>query len=208
MAKMTGARCRLCRREGTRLFLKGSRCLSPKCAIVRKNYTPGRQGAKGKGHRLSEYGLHLREKQKVRRIYGILERQFRRYYTQASIGKGITGDALFCILESRLDNVIFRAGFAASRVQARQLVSHGFFKVNGKKVNLPSYSVKPKEKITLVTKASQNKYFQALNFSPSIAFSWLNVDQKLKEIEILRAPTRQDIDHTVDMSLIVEFYSR
>ncbi|PIU01849.1 30S ribosomal protein S4 [bacterium (Candidatus Torokbacteria) CG09_land_8_20_14_0_10_42_11] len=208
MAKTLGPRCRLCRREAVKLFLKGSRCLSPKCAMVRKNYIPGRTGPKPKNTRLSEYGLHLREKQKLRRIYGILERQFRRYYKEASRKSGVTGDILLQILESRLDNVVYRASLAHSRAQARQLVSHGLFLVNGKKVNLPSYLVREKDKITLAKAAEKTQYFRELQLPPKPPVAWLNLDPKTKEAIILRKPGRQDIDHSVDMALIVEYYSR
>jgi len=209
MAKSLGPKCRLCRREGVKLFLKGSRCLSPKCAMVRKNYIPGRQGPKTSGVRLSEYGLHLREKQKLRRLYGILEKQFRRYYQRASQKKAVTGDVLFQILESRLDNVIYRSQLANSRTQARQLVNHGFFLVNGKKVNLPSYEVRAKDKIALTPQVQKNKYFKELNLSSQKgAVSWLMVEPKTKSITVLRKPDRGDVDHSVDMSLIVEYYSR
>lgn len=177
--------------------------------MVRKNYIPGRAGPKTSNVRLSEYGLHLREKQKLRRLYGILERQFRRYYKEASQKKGVTGDILFQILESRLDNVIYRSQLAHSRQQARQLVSHGFFLVNGKKVNLPSYEVKEKDKITLIPRAQKNKYFKELDLSDQKGVaSWLAVEPKTKAITVLRKPGRGDVDHSVDMALIVEYYSR
>lgn len=208
MAKLLGPKCRLCRREGIRLFLKGGRCLSPKCAMVRKNYIPGRTGPKTSNVRLSEYGLHLREKQKLRRLYGILERQFRRYYKLASQKKGVTGDILFQILESRLDNVVHRAQLARSRQQARQLVNHGFFLVNGKKVNIPSYEVKEKDKITLIPRAQENKYFKELDLPVEAPVAWLSVEPKTKAITVLKKPGRRDVDHSVDMALIVEYYSR
>ena len=208
MAKLLGPKCRLCRREGVRLFLKGGRCLSPKCAMVRKNYIPGRTGPKAFNTRLSEYGLHLREKQKLRRLYGILERQFRRYYKVASQKKGVTGDILFQILESRLDNVVYRAQLARSRQQARQLVNHGFFLVNSKEVNIPSYEVKEKDKITLISRAQKNKYFKELDLPVEAPVTWLSVEPKTKVITVLRKPGRIDVDHSVDMALIVEYYSR
>ncbi|MFA4880518.1 MAG: 30S ribosomal protein S4 [Candidatus Doudnabacteria bacterium] len=208
MAKLLGPKCRLCRREGIRLFLKGGRCLSPKCAMVRKNYIPGRTGPKAFNARLSEYGLHLREKQKLRRLYGILERQFRRYYKVASQKKGVTGDILFQILESRLDNVVYRAQLARSRQQARQLVNHGFFLVNGKKVNIPSYEVKEKDKITLIPRAQKNKYFKEFDLPVEAPVTWLSVELKTKAITVLKKPGRRDVDHSVDMALIVEYYSR
>lgn len=208
MAKLLGPKCRLCRREGIRLFLKGVRCLSPKCAMVRKNYIPGRTGPKAFNARLSEYGLHLREKQKLRRLYGILERQFRRYYKVASQKKGVTGDILFQILESRLDNVVYRAQLARSRQQARQLVNHGFFLVNGKEVNIPSYEVKEKDNIALIPRAQKNKYFKEFDLPVEAPAAWLSVEPKTKIITVLRKPGRGDVDHSVDMALIVEYYSR
>jgi len=208
MAKQTGPKCRLCRREGVKLFLKGSRCLGQKCAMVRKNYIPGNQGTKRGHKRLSEYGVHLREKQKLRRVYGILERQFRRYYFQASRKKGVTGDILFQILESRLDNVVYRANFAASRSQARQLLNHSFFLVNSKKVNIPSYQVKEKDKISLTSRAQNTKYFKDLQLPVKGTCVWLEVDRKKKEIRVLRKPSISDVDHSIDMALIVEYYSR
>lgn len=208
MAKLLGPKCRLCRREGVRLFLKGSRCLTPKCAMVRRNYIPGKQGGRTQRTRLSEYGLHLREKQKLRRIYGILERQFRCYWQRAARKRGVTGDILFQILESRLDNVVYRAAFSFSRSQARQLVNHSFFLVNRKKVDRPSYEVKEGDKITLTSEAKKNKYFKGLQLPAKPSVSWFSVDSKNKEIKILRKPGAHDSDHSINMSLIVEYYSR
>ncbi len=208
MAKSTGPKCRLCRREGTRLFLKGARCLSQKCAIVRKNYVPGLQGAKAGKRRLSDYGTHLREKQKLRRIYGIFERQFRRYYEEAARRRGVTGELLFQLLESRLDNVIYRAGLASSRAQARQFVNHSLFVVNQHKVNIPSYQVKPKDQISLTPRGATNQYLKNLQLSPKPAVGWLAVDAQTKKVTMQRKPTVQDVDQSIDMALIVEFYSR
>jgi small subunit ribosomal protein S4 len=156
MAKYTDAVCRLCRREGMKLFLKGERCLSPKCAIERRNFPPGDHGKKATFRRkMSDYGMQLREKQRARRIYGVMERQFRRYFEQASQQKGLTGATLLAMLESRLDNVVYRLGFADSRPQARQLVRHGHFEVNGRKTDVPSYVVSPGDVIS-VRESSQS----------------------------------------------------
>lgn len=208
MAKQSGPKCRLCRREGTRLFLKGTRCLTQKCAMVRKNYIPGHQGTKARKGRLSEYALHLREKQKLRRMYGILERQFRKYYKQAASARGVSGDNLFQILESRLDNLLYRAGFASSRAQGRQFVNHGLFRVNKRKVNIPSYQVKKGDKVRMTARAAKNRYFKNLQLPPKPNVSWIEVNKQDKSIEIIRKPTTQDVDQSIDMALIVEYYSR
>ena len=161
MARYTGSVCRLCRREGIKLYLKGERCYSDKCAITRRQYAPGQHGRNRR--KLSEYGLQLREKQKARRLYGVLERQFERYFEMAERMRGVTGENLLVLLERRLDNVVYRMGFAGSRAQARQLVSHGHITVNGKRVNIPSYLVEVGETIAVAEKsASQMDYFKAL----------------------------------------------
>lgn len=203
-----GPKCRICRREGVKLFLKGSRCLTSKCAMIRKNYVPGLRSARTQRSRLSEYGLHLREKQKLRRTYGLLEKQFRHYYTRAAKQRGVTGDFLFQILERRLDNVIYRASLASSRAQARQLVNHGFFTVNSKKVDRPSYEVKEGDKISLTSSAQKTKYFKSLQIPSKSAVSWLKVDPKSKDIEILGKPSSKEIEQSINMALIVEHYSR
>jgi len=176
--------------------------------MIRKNYIPGNQGTKAGKRRSSEYALHLREKQKLRRVYNVLERQFRRYYSQASKKRGVTGDFLFQILESRLDNVVYRANFASSRTQARQLLNHGFFLVNNKKVNIPSYQAQAKDKIALAARAEKSKYFKALQLPPKETCAWLEVDRKKREIQVLRKPVTADVDQAIDMALIVEYYSR
>jgi small subunit ribosomal protein S4 len=189
MARYTGPVCRLCRREGTKLFLKGERCYTPKCSVDRRGYPPGQHGQGRK--RVSEYALHLREKQKARRTYGVLERQFRRYYDLAARRRGITGENLLQLLETRLDNVVYRLGFASSRPEARQLVLHGHFSVNGRKVSVPSYQVRPGD-VVAVREGSRN----------------LDKFKANLEGEILSLPTRDQIDVPVQEHLIVEYYSR
>jgi small subunit ribosomal protein S4 len=181
MARYTDASCKLCRREGIKLFLKGERCYGNKCAIGRRAYAPGQHGAQKK--KLSEYGIQLREKQKAKRFYGILESQFRKYFEMANRKKGITGELLLQILESRLDNVVYRMGFGTTRAEARQLVTHGHFEINGKRVNIPSYLVKPGEAIAVSDKSKKSVRFkEILDVTGSkVVPKWLEVDQeKLK----------------------------
>ncbi len=208
MARLTGKQCRLCRREGEKLFLKGDRCATPKCAMVRRSYAPGSHGEKG--GRLSEFGQQLRAKQKVKRIYGLLEKQFRRYYETAARQKGVTGDMLLRLLECRLDNVIYRSGIAASRNLARQLVGHGAIKVNNGKVTRPNYWVNPGDEITINATKLKNKYFTALSkrLAPKSIPAWLTLDIKNMKVKINQWPTRADVDLSVDTQLIVELYSR
>ncbi|MFC1721328.1 30S ribosomal protein S4 [Patescibacteria group bacterium] len=208
MAKDTGPQCKLCRREGEKLLLKGERCATPKCAMIKRAYPPGMHGEKG--GRLTQYGKQLRAKQKVKRIYGILERQFRRYYSEASRHTGVTGDIILQILERRLDNVIYRLGLAVSRRQARQLVSHGIFDVNGKKINIASYSTKPGDVITVHANKQNNKYFANLKktLSNKNLPEWLMLDVKKMEGKVNTLPTKADVDLSTDMQLIVELYSR
>ncbi|NLJ25587.1 MAG: 30S ribosomal protein S4 [Firmicutes bacterium] len=208
MARYTGPVCRLCRREGEKLFLKGDRCYTEKCAVDRRSYPPGQHG-QGR-HKVSEYGLHLREKQKLRRIYGVLERQFERYYDRASRQKGITGENLLRILELRLDNIVYRMGFAASRSQARQLVLHEHIAVNGRKVDIPSYEVEVGDVIT-VRGNSRNMQLIKDNAEAAQGRSvpeWLEVNLEQMEGKILAVPTREQMDISVQEHLIVEFYSR
>ncbi|MGI6559285.1 MAG: 30S ribosomal protein S4 [Limnochordia bacterium] len=206
MARYTGAVCRLCRREGTKLFLKGERCYTPKCAVDRRGYPPGQHGQGRK--RVSEYALHLREKQKARRTYGLLERQFRRYYDLAARRRGITGENLLQLLETRLDNVVYRLGFASSRPEARQLVLHGHFSVNGRKVNIPSYQVRPGD-VVAVREGSRNlDKFKANLEVGRTPPAWMTLDVDKMQGEILALPTRDQIDVPVQEHLIVEFYSR
>jgi len=208
MARYTGASCRLCRREGTKLYLKGDRCYSDKCAIARRPSAPGQHGQARK--KASEYGLQLREKQKAKRIYGILESQFARYFEIAENMKGITGENLLQLLERRLDNVVYRLGFASSRAQARQLVRHGHIQVNGKRVNIPSYLVSVGEVISVKEKsASSMEHFKALREGTGkTVVPWLEVDYEKLEGRVAALPTRQDIDLPIQEHLIVELYSR
>ena len=213
MARYSGPVCKLCRREGEKLFLKGSRCLSPKCSFERRSYPPGQHGrdAQFRRGRASNYNLQLREKQKVRRIYGVLERQFRRYFGQAQQRAGLTGSNLLSILESRLDNVVYRMGFAESRAHARQLVIHGHFAVDGRKTNVASYIVDPGQVISVRGESRNRTYFRDLrqvleNRPPTPEWMELNISQL--EGEVIRNPERSDIDMSINEQLIVEYYSR
>jgi small subunit ribosomal protein S4 len=208
MARYTGAVCKLCRRERTKLFLKGARCESSKCAVDRKPYPPGEHG---RGRiRETQYLIQLREKQRARRIYGVLERQFRNYYKEAARQRGITGENLLRILESRLDNVVYRASFAESRAQARQLVSHGHFRVNGKRADVPSYRVRKDDVITLRERSQELLVVQhALDISSERSNpEWLDVDRSEKKITVVDLPNRAQIDTQVQEQLIVELYSK
>ncbi len=208
MARYTKAACRLCRREGVKLFLKGDRCYTEKCAVVRKGYPPGGYG-QGR-HKVTEYGLQLREKQKARRYYGVLEKQFRKYFKEADRRKGVTGENLLQILESRLDNVIYRAGFARSRAEARQLIRHGHFAVNDKKVDIPSYLTRPGEEISLREKSRGTPLFKELAEwgARQGHVEWLEVDRENMKAKVTRLPEREEIDTPVSEHLIVELYSR
>ncbi|NDJ85022.1 MAG: 30S ribosomal protein S4 [Chloroflexi bacterium] len=213
MARYTGPVCKLCRREGEKLFLKGSRCLSPKCSVERRTYPPGEHGrdTQFRRGRASDYALQLREKQKARRIYGILERQFRRYFRIAQSGSGLTGSNLLILLESRLDNVVYRMRFADSRNHARQLVQHGHFAVNGVKMTAPSYLVQPGDIVTVREGSRKRKYFREMSSymeerppSPE----WVVVDGNTITGTIDRMPERREIDSPINEQLIVEYYSR
>jgi small subunit ribosomal protein S4 len=209
MARYTQAVCRLCRREGTKLYLKGNRCYTDKCPVARRPFPPGQHGKNRK--KLSEYGLQLREKQKARRIYGVLERQFEKYFEMAERMKGITGENLLQLLERRLDNVVYRMGFASSRPQARQLVRHGHFTVNGKKVNIPSYLVSVGDTIAVSEKsASGMEYFKSLREQGPVGsvVPWLDVDFDKLQVTVTALPARQDIDVPIQEHLIVELYSK
>ncbi len=208
MARYTGADCRLCRREGIKLFLKGDRCYGDKCAIERRPYPPGQAGKKRP--RDSEYRVQLREKQKTKRIYGLLEKQFRGYYTLASRQSGITGENLLRILESRLDNVVYRLGFAKSRDEARQIVRHNHIQVNGRRVNIPSYRVRPGDLVAIGPKSKDLLMIKtALIASEKIEVpGWLEVDIEKLQGTILSLPTREMIDAPVREQLIVELYSK
>ena len=206
MARYTDANCRLCRREGQKLFLKGDRCYSSKCAIDRRGYAPGQHG-QGRS-KISDYGLQLREKQKAKRFYGLQETQFRNLFDKAARKSGITGENLLILLETRLDNVVFRLGFASSRKEARQLVSHGHFQVNGKKVNIPSYTVKPGDVIKVKEKSTNSPKFKEVKEMSITVPSWVAVDVEKLEGKILSVPTRSEIDTPVAEHLIVELYSK
>lgn len=209
MARYIGSVCKLCRRESTKLFLKGDRCYTDKCAIVRRNYPPGQHG---QGRiKQSEYSLQLREKQKIRRVYGVLERQFRNYFERAERMKGITGDNLLQVLERRLDNVTQRMGFAGSKKEARQLVRHGHFLVNGRKVNIPSYLLKAGDAIELREKSrSIAQIQQTLSAVEKRGFpSWLEVDKTAMKGKVLSLPPRDECTlPTVQEQLVVELYSK
>ncbi|MBU0647877.1 30S ribosomal protein S4 [Patescibacteria group bacterium] len=200
--------CRQCRREGEKLFLKGARCESPKCAMIKKNYPPGSLGSNRRAKPTS-YGIQLREKQKAKRIYGLREKQFYKYYTIAAKKKGVTGLVLLQLLETRLDNIIFRLGWAYSRKMARQLVSHGHVQVNSHTVNIPSCQIKIGDKITVKDKAKANKYFnQELNLSDFKPPVWIKSETKNLSAEIVAIPAKDDIDSNINEQLIIEFYSR
>jgi len=211
LARYVDSVCKLCRREGEKLFLKGDRCFSPKCALERRSYPPGLHGRQGQFRRKeSDFGLQLREKQKARRLYGVFERQFRRYFQHAQRQKGLTGINLLIILETRLDNVIYRLGLASSRGQARQLVSHGHFDVNGRKTNIASYLVTPGDVITVRENSTKNGYFKELSqtLDESRVPDWLTLDVSTLTGTVVNQPTREHIDVTLNEQLIVEFYSR
>jgi small subunit ribosomal protein S4 len=208
LARNTDAVCRLCRREGMKLFLKGDRCFTDKCSIERRNYPPGQHG-QGRP-KFSDYGLQLREKQKVRRIYGVLERQFRKTVAEASAMKGVKGENLMALLERRLDNVVFRLGFTTSRTEARQLVRHGHFKVNGRRVDIPSYRVRKGDKIEVTARGQKAARIEgALGALETRGMpSWLSVDKDQKQGTILGDPVRDEITLPIQEQLIIELYSR
>ncbi|MBI4012229.1 MAG: 30S ribosomal protein S4 [Candidatus Rokubacteria bacterium] len=207
MARYTGAVCRLCRREGLKLFLKGSRCFTEKCAIERRNYPPGQHGL-GRAKR-SAYGEQLREKQKAKRIYGLLEGQFRRYFERAERARGVTGENLLRLLERRLDNVVFRLGFGASRAEARQIVRHGHILVNGRKVSLPSFLVKVGDQVQLRSTSSlQERVAENLSAGRGQVPQWLELAAAEKRGVVRGLPLRDDIQIPVQEQLIVELYSK
>lgn len=208
MARYTGAVCRLCRREGMKLYLKGDRCYSEKCALSQKAYAPGQHGQGRK--KVSEYGIQLREKQKVKRIYGVQEKQFRRYFDKAERQGGVCGENLLRLLELRLDNVVYRLGMASSRVDARQLVRHGHFTVNGKKVNIPSYSVRTGEVIAFREASKTSPKIEGITAAISGKQSppWLELDKDAMTGKVVNLPAREDIDLPIEEHLIVELYSR
>ena len=209
MGRYIGPVCRLCRREGVKLYLKGERCYSPKCAMERRPYPPGQHGQK-RARRPSDYAVRLREKQKLRRIYGISERQFRNLFEEASKKKGVTGSVFLGLLESRLDNVVYRLGFAVSRRQARQLVRHGHITVNGRRVDLPSYRVRPWDEIAVAEK-SRNLELIRQNLEAMKGRKvgpWLSLDVEGMKGKFLRLPDREDLALPVNEQLVIEFYSR
>ena len=208
MARYTGAVCRLCRREGQKLFLKGERCYSEKCSVGIRAYAPGQHGQGRK--KSSEYGLQLRAKQTARRFYGVQENQFHHYFEIAERKQGITGDNLLRILESRLDNIVYRVGFASSRKEARQLVGHGHFEVNGKRVDIASYLLKAGDVVSLCEKSRGSDKFKAIieaNSSKPVP-EWITVNREQYSAQVVNLPTREQIEAPVEEQLIVEFYSR
>ena len=208
MARYTGAVCRLCRREGMKLYLKGDRCYSDKCSIAQRQYAPGQHGQGRK--KLSEYGLQLREKQKAKRYYGVLEKQFRHYFELAEKKQGITGENLLGILETRLDNVAYRLGFGTSRAEARQIVRHGHVTVNGRRVNIPSYLVSVGDVIAVAEKSKGTESMKAILESTSgkATPKWLDLNKDTAEAKVIAAPARDDIDIEIAEHLIVELYSK
>ncbi len=212
MGRYIGPVCKLCRREGEKLFLKGERCYSPKCSFEKRGFAPGQhgRGKQGRSERESDYARQLRAKQKARRVYGVLERQFRRYYETARGRHGLTGLTLLQILESRLDNVVFRMGFASSRSQARLLVTHGHFTVNGRRNDVPSTLLKEGDEIAIREGSAKLTYFKELPayFEKRTSPAWLNRDAKKMAGSVSRFPERMEIDGTLNEQLIVEYYSR
>lgn len=208
MATYRDSKCRLCRREGAKLFLKGDRCYSTKCAFEKRPTAPGAHGAARK--KVSEYGLQLREKQKTKRIYGVQEGQFRKYYEMADRMKGVTGENMLSLLERRLDNVVYRMGIAPSRTQARQVVNHAHIAVNGKTVTIPSYIVKAGDVVVVKENRKGNKYFTALKETKagSNMPKWVEFDREKLEGKVLALPTREDIDSQIAEHMIVELYSK
>jgi len=208
VARYKEAKCRLCRRENVKLFLKGERCYTDKCAMERRPYPPGQHGqARSK---ISEYGLQLREKQKMRRIYGVLEKQFREYYYESARKKGITGEQMIQLLERRLDNVVYRMGFANNRNEARQFIRHGHFKLNGKKVNVPSLAVRPNDTITVVEGSKQNTHIMSAvaNVEKRGVPQWLELDATKMVGQVKALPSREDVTMPMQEQLVVELYSK
>ncbi|MCL5115659.1 MAG: 30S ribosomal protein S4 [Firmicutes bacterium] len=209
MARYTGPVCKLCRREGTKLYLKGEKCFTDKCPVSRRAYPPGQHGQGNTRRKLSEYGVQLREKQKARRTYGVMEGQFARYFEKAEKKQGVTGEVLLQTLERRLDNVVYRMGLASSRAEARQLVRHNHFQVNGRRVNIPSFSVKPGDVIEVRESSRQKPRFkQMAQITSRLVPAWLEVNSEALRGTVLRLPNRDEIDAPVQEQLIVEYYSR
>ena len=206
MAKYTNADCRLCRREGAKLFLKGERCLTKKCAMERRPVAPGQHGQGRK--KVTEYGKQLREKQKVKRAYGLLEKQMYKYYEEAERQRGITGEIMLSLIERRLDNVVYRMGIGSSRAEARQIVNHGHITVNNKRVNIPSYSVKVGDIIAIKENKRNLEMFKSLKEVKVVLPAWLEFNVEKLEGKVLEMPKREDIDLNIEEHLIVELYSR
>ena len=206
MARDTGSQCKLCRREGEKLYLKGSRCYTDKCGIDRRSYPPGQHGLTRQ--RQSEYRLQLREKQKARRYYQVLEKQFRNYYDKASRAQGVTGENLLRLLESRFDNVLVRLGFAASRRQARQMINHGHWTINGHRVDIPSFQVREGDEIAVAEKSSAKDVIKEATEMTAAVPAWLQADHDALTARILRLPERGEITTPVQEQLIVELYSK
>ena len=203
------ARCRQCRRAGEKLYLKGTRCYTKKCGIEKRNYPPGQHGNTGRPAKITDYGMQLREKQKMRQMYRVLEGPFRRYVSEATRRKGVTGENLLQLLEMRLDNIVYRLGFAASRAQGRQLVNHGHFLVNGKPVDIPSYQVRPNDVISVVEAARKIPVIQdAIASAGNRAPSWLAANTAQFNGKVIAAPRRDEVDSQVAEQIIIEFYSR
>lgn len=209
MARNLDPKCRQCRREGEKLFLKGEKCFTDKCSVERRSYAPGQHGQKS-GQRLSDYGIHLREKQKIRRIYGVLEGQFRSVYREADRRKGVTGENLLQLLESRLDSVVYRMGFGASRSESRQVVRHNGILVNGHRVNIPSFQVRPGDVVELTEKARGSlRVKAALGAAEGRGFpEWLEVDAKAGKGTFKARPQRSELPSTINESLVIELYSK
>ena len=208
MAKYCGADCRLCRREGCKLFLKGDRCLSSKCSFDRNNKIPGQHGSDNMKKRPSEYSIQLREKQKVKRAYNLLEKQFYSYYVEASKSRGVTGTVMLSLLERRLDNVVYRLGLAESRAQARQYVNHGMFTLNGKNVNIPSIQVRVGDVIAIRENKMDKPMFKDLRSTKFVTVRWLQFNASTLEGKVIALPEREDIDLNIKEHLIIELYSK
>ena len=208
MAKYVGADCRQCRREGCKLFLKGDRCTSKKCAMERHPSIPGQHGSKPKRAKTYGYVIQLREKQKVKRLYGLLEKQFRRYYEKAEAMKGVTGANMLSLLERRLDNVVYRMGIGSSRAESRQIVNHSHISVNGKKVNIPSYQVKVGDEIAIMENSKEKEMFKNLKGVKVVTPKWIEFNNETLTGKINAIPEREDIDLEIKEHLIVELYSR
>ncbi len=210
MARYTGSSCRLCRAEGEKLFLKGYRCNTDKCAFARRQYGPGQHGPTARRKKLSNYAIQMRMKQKVKRMYGLLEKQFKSYFTAADKAKGVTGETLLQLLERRLDNLIYRANFSETRAKARQTVRHRFVNVNGRKVDIPSYLIKEGDEITLTGKDSQKKALREVfkSLEERDIPGWLEVDGEALAIKVTRLPVKDDIGVQIEENLIVELYSK